>query len=192
MMKQKRQRRLLAWADTKVAMVRNMDGWRWDRNRMLTLLAATLLLAVVVYWGVALSAAPVLPQAGGVQPATPPQQPMFDAAAVEPLVRLLSPGAVHTEVTVLGVMAGARAPLALLSVDGRPAEAYAPGQRLGPSTVLAGIRADAVELHQAGQPRSPYPRATDRHRGGIGTCPAGRLYPVAMAGRCRASGRVYR
>ena len=56
MMKQKRQRRLLAWADTNVAMVRNMDGRRWDRNRMLTLLAATLLLAVVAYWSVTLSA----------------------------------------------------------------------------------------------------------------------------------------
>ena len=29
-------------------MVRNMDGRRWDRNRMLTLLAATLLLAAVM------------------------------------------------------------------------------------------------------------------------------------------------
>ena len=66
----------------------------------------------------------------------------------------LSPGAVQTEVVVLGVMAGDHAPLALLSVDGRPAEAYAPGQRLGPCTVLASISASAVELNQAGQSRS--------------------------------------
>jgi general secretion pathway protein C len=71
-----------------------------------------------------------------------------------PLVRLLSPGAVHTDVTVLGVMAGEHEPLALLSVDGRPAEAYAPGQRLGPSTVLASVGASTVELAQAGQSHS--------------------------------------
>ena len=66
MMKQKRQRRLLAWADTNVAMVRNMDGRRWDRNRMLTLLAATLLLAVVaagaLAYGVAMFALGLRPR----------------------------------------------------------------------------------------------------------------------------------
>jgi general secretion pathway protein C len=82
-----------------------------------------------------------------------PARPLFDAVASLPLVRLLSPGAVQTEVVVLGVMAGDHAPLALLSVDGRPAEAYAPGQRLGPCTV-ASISASAVELNQAGQSRS--------------------------------------
>lgn len=153
MMKQKRQRQLLAWAYTKVAMVRNMDGKRWDRNRVLTLLAATLLLAVVVYWGVTL-AAPVAAAAASEAHAGPPARPAFDAAASVPLVRLLSPGAVQTDVVVLGVMAGDHAPLALLSVDGRPAEAYAPGQRLGPSTVLASVSASTVELTQAGQSRS--------------------------------------
>lgn len=67
------------------------------------------------------------------------------------------------------------------------------GNALHPSqhdltTVLAAL----VEAHQKHKPPAaqPYPRATDRHRGGIGTCPAGRLYPVAMAGRCRASGSL--
>lgn len=153
MMKQKRQRQLLAWADTNVAVVRNMDGRRWDRNRILTLLAATLLLAVVAYWGVTLSA--VAPTAAASEThAEAPARPLFDAVASLPLVRLLSPGAVQTEVVVLGVMAGDHAPLALLSVDGRPPEAYAPGQRLGPCTVLASISANAVELNQAGQSRS--------------------------------------
>lgn len=153
MMKQKRQRRLLAWVHTKVAMVRNMDGGRWDRNRVLTLLAATLLLAVVVYWGVTL-AGPVPAVAASEAHPGLPARPAFDAAASVPLVRLLSPGAVHTDVTVLGVVAGEHEPLALLSVDGRPAEAYAPGQRLGPSTVLASVGASTVELAQAGQSRS--------------------------------------
>ena len=36
-------------------MVQDMDR-RWDRNRLLTVLAATLLLAVVAYWTVTLSA----------------------------------------------------------------------------------------------------------------------------------------
>lgn len=158
MMKQKRQRQLLAWTVTNVAMVRNMDGWRWDRNRSLTLLAATLLLAVVAYWGVTLSA--VTPAAAASEArAEAPLRPMFDAVASLPLVRLLSPGAIQTEVVVLGVMAGEHAPLALLSVDGRPAQAYAPGQRLGPCTVLARISASAVELDQAGQSRSlPVPQ----------------------------------
>lgn len=153
MMKQKRQPHLLAWADTNVAMVRNMDGRRWDRNRMLTLLAAALLLAVVAYWSITLSA--VAPAAVASEAKTEAAvRPMFDAMASLPLVRLLSPGAVQTEVVVLGVLAGDHAPLALLSVDGRPAEAYAPGQRLGPCTVLASISANTVELNQAGQSRS--------------------------------------
>ncbi len=153
MMKQKRQPQLLAWAGTNVATVRNMDGRRLDRNRILTLLAATLLLAVVAYWGVTLSA--VAPVAAASEAKTEAAvRPMFDAVASLPLVRLLSPGAVQTEVVVLGVMAGDHAPLALLSVDGRPAEAYAPGQRLGPCTVLASISATTVELNQAGQSRS--------------------------------------
>ncbi len=153
MMKQKRQPQLLAWAGTNVATVRNMDGRRLDRNRILTLLAATLLLAVVAYWGVTLSA--VAPVAAASEAKTEAAvRPMFDAVASLPLVRLLSPGAVQTEVVVLGVMAGDHAPLALLSVDGRPAEAYAPGQRLGPCTVLASISTNTVELNQAGQSRS--------------------------------------
>ena len=152
MMKQKRQRQLLAWADTNVAMVQDMDR-RWDRNRLLTVLAATLLLAVVAYWTVTLSA--VAPAAVASEaPAEATVRPVFAAAASLPLVRLLSPGAVQTEVVVLGVMAGDHSPLALLSVDGRPAEAYAPGQRLGPCTVLASISASTVELNQAGQSRS--------------------------------------
>ncbi|MEN5267772.1 hypothetical protein ABE502_02190 [Stenotrophomonas sepilia] len=130
-----------------------MDGRRLDRNCILTLLAATLLLAVVAYWGVTLSA--VAPVAAASEAKTEAAvRPMFDAVASLPLVRLLSPGAVQTEVVVLGVMAGDHAPLALLSVDGRPAEAYAPGQRLGPCTVLASISANTVELNQAGQSRS--------------------------------------
>lgn len=172
MMKQKRQPHLLAWADMNVAMVRNMDGRRWDRNRMLALLAAALLLAVVAYWSVTLSA--VAPAAVASEAkAEAPVRPMFDAVASLPLVRLLSPGAVQTEVVVLGVLAGDHAPLALLSVDGRPAEAYAPGQRLGPCTVLANISANAVELNQAGQLRSlPVPELPPVPSDGI--VPAGR------------------
>ncbi|MEG0186305.1 MAG: hypothetical protein RR704_22935 [Stenotrophomonas sp.] len=130
-----------------------MDGRRWDRNRMLTLLAATLLLAVAAWWGMTLFG-PVPSVVAREAPADAPGLPAFGPAASQPLVRLLSPGAVQTEVAVLGVMAGDHAPLALLSVDGRPAQAYAPGQRLGPSTVLAAISASTVELQQAGQLRS--------------------------------------
>ncbi|MFG0711489.1 hypothetical protein ACF8O9_01440 [Stenotrophomonas geniculata] len=149
-----------------------MDGRRWDRNRILTLLAATLLLAVVAYWSVTLSA--VAPAAAASEAKAVPVRPMFDAVASLPLVRLLSPGAVQTEVVVLGVMAGDHAPLALLSVDGRPAEAYAPGQRLGPCTVLTSISASAVELNQAGQSRSlPVPELPPVPTDGI--VPAGSL-----------------
>lgn len=174
MMKQKRQRRLLAWPYRIMAKVRNMDGWRWDRNRMLTLLAATLLLAVAGYWSVALFMAPSQVVAAAVQVAAP-AGPTFDGAASAPLVRLLSPGAVQTDVTVLGVMAGRQAPLALLSVDGAPAQAYAPGQRLGPSTVLASISANAVEVQQAGQARSlPVPALPPLPTDGIVPAAVGR------------------
>lgn len=173
-MKQKRQRQLLAWLHRNLAKVRNMDGRRWDRNRTLTLLAAMLLLTVAGYWGMALFMAPVRIGAATVQVAVP-AAPAFDDAASAPLVRLLSPGAVQTDVTVLGVMAGQQAPLALLSVDGAPAQAYAPGQRLGPSTVLAAISASAVELQQAGQPRSlPVPELPPMPTDGIVPAAVGR------------------
>ena len=131
--------------------------WLYQRSGRYLLspliLVPTLLLAVVAYWGVTLSA--VTPTAAASEThAEAPARPLFDAVASLPLVRLLSPGVVQTEVVVLGVMAGDHAPLALLSVDGRPPEAYAPGQRLGPCTVLASISANAVELNQAGQSRS--------------------------------------
>jgi general secretion pathway protein C len=174
MMKQKRQRQLLAWPHRNLAKVRNMDGRRWDRNRTLTLLAAMLLLTVAGYWGMALFMAPVRVAAATVQVAVP-AAPAFDNAASAPLVRLLSPGAVQTDVAVLGVMAGPHAPLALLSVDGAPAQAYAPGQRLGPSTVLAAIGANAVELQQAGQPRSlPVPELPPLPTDGIVPAALGR------------------
>nr|WP_312965951.1 hypothetical protein [Stenotrophomonas indicatrix] len=151
-----------------------MDGRRWDRNRTLTLLAAMLLLTVAGYWGMALFMAPARVSAATVQIAVP-AAPAFDDAASAPLVRLLSPGAVQTEVTVLGVMAGRQAPLALLSVDRAPAQAYAPGQRLGPSTVLAAISASAVELQQAGQPRSlPVPELPPLPTDGIVPAALGR------------------
>lgn len=73
-----------------MATVRNMEGGRWDRNRILTLLAATLLLAVVAYWGVTLSA--VAPTAAASEThAEATARPLFDAVASLPLVRLLSP-----------------------------------------------------------------------------------------------------
>jgi len=151
-----------------------MDGRRWDRNRTLTLLAALLLLAVAGYWGMALFMAPARVAAAVVQVAVP-AAPAFDDAASAPLVRLLSPGAVQTDVSVLGVMAGRQEPLALLSVDGAPAQAYAPGQRLGPSTVLAAISANAVELKQAGQPRSlPVPELPPLPTDGIVPAALGR------------------
>ncbi|MCW2065693.1 UNVERIFIED_ORG: general secretion pathway protein C [Stenotrophomonas maltophilia] len=151
-----------------------MDGRRWDRNRTLTLLAAMLLLTVAGYWSMALFMAPVRIGAAPVRVAVP-AGPAFDDAASAPLVRLLSPGAVQTDVTVLGVMAGQQAPLALLSVDGAPAQAYAPGQRLGPSTVLAAISANVVELQQAGKPRSlPVPELPPLPTDGIVPAALGR------------------
>jgi general secretion pathway protein C len=62
-----------------------------------------------------------------------PARPLFDAVASLPLVRLLSPGAVQTEVVVLGVMAGDHAPLALLSVDGRPRKRMRPANDSDPA-----------------------------------------------------------
>ncbi|HDS1556319.1 TPA: general secretion pathway protein [Stenotrophomonas maltophilia] len=151
-----------------------MDGRRWDRNHLLTLLAATLLLAVMAYWGIALFAAGPPAAASAVRPSTPARPP-FDAAASAPLVRLLSPGAIHTEVVVLGVMATAHAPLALLSVDGGAVDAYVPGQRLGPSTVLASIGAETIELQQAGRSRSlPVPALPPVPADGIVPAAAGR------------------
>lgn len=130
-----------------------MDGMRWERNRVLTVLAGGLLAAVVLYWAAQLWLPASATAAPRVQAAAPAAT-AIDAGASAPLVRLLSPGAVQTEVSVLGVLASARSPLALLSINGAPAEAYAPGQALGPSTVLVAIDAGGVQLKQAGQLRT--------------------------------------
>ncbi|KAF1016910.1 MAG: hypothetical protein GAK31_00169 [Stenotrophomonas maltophilia] len=129
-----------------------MDGTRWERNRLLTLAAAGLLLAVLGYWALQLWGGTGALPAPRVQVATRPAAP--DSALATPLVRLQSPGAVQTEVRVLGVLAGTHAPLALLSINGAPADPYVPGQRLGSSTVLETIDAGGVQLRQAGQLRT--------------------------------------
>ncbi len=128
-----------------------MDVRHWDRNRLLTALAAALLVAVSGYWIWQFNAPGDDREGVGVRLRATRAQPV-DPALVAPLVRVLSPGAVATDVQVLGVLAGSHAPLALLSVDGAPAQAYATGQRLGPSTRVAEIGAEVVTLERAGQP----------------------------------------
>jgi len=130
-----------------------MDVRHWNRNRWLTALAAAALVAVSGYWAWQLAAPAVDVSGARVQLAARRAQPV-DAALAAPLVRLLSPSAVATQVQVLGVLAGSHAPLALLSVDGAPAQAYTTGQRLGPSTQVAGIAAQSVTLEHAGQLRT--------------------------------------
>ncbi|MGH8038375.1 MAG: hypothetical protein ACREPC_01255 [Stenotrophomonas sp.] len=130
-----------------------MDVRHWDRNRLLTALAAALLVAVSGYWAWQLTVPAVEVEGIQVRRGASRAQPVAPAL-VAPLVRVLSPGAVATDVQVLGVLAGSHAPLALLSVDGAPAQAYATGQRLGPSTRVAEIGAEVVTLEQAGQLRA--------------------------------------
>ncbi|WMJ69392.1 hypothetical protein [Stenotrophomonas sp. 24(2023)] len=130
-----------------------MDGTRWERNRVLDIAAAALLLAVVTYWAGQLWPARAQPAGPRVAPVVAVAR-VADPAASAPLVRLQSPGAVQTEVSVLGVLASERAPLALLSINGAPAQAYAPGQALGPSTQLLAIDAHGVQLKQAGHRRA--------------------------------------
>ncbi len=118
-----------------------------------TLIAGVVLAAVVSCWAVVLLRKPAaIPDAPDA--ATTPATEPADAEAVATAVRLMSPGAVQTTVEVLGVIAGADAPLVLLSVNGGPADAYAPGERLGPSTVLVDVAADGVQLRQAGSVRT--------------------------------------
>jgi len=128
-----------------------MDGRRVDRNRTLTALAAAAFIGMAGYWAWVL----LVPQPDAlgprVQVRSTPRATSPDAALSAPLVTLMSPGAVRTEVQVLGVLARSRRPLALLSIDGGTAGAYAPGQRLGPSTMLVAVAADAVQVEQAGQ-----------------------------------------
>lgn len=124
----------------------------WNRNQALTALAAASLLAVLGYWAWQL-AAPADDGAGARVQLAGVRARAADSGLAAPLVSLLSPGSVNTRVQVLGVLAGSHAPLALLAVDDAPAQAYAVGQRLGPSTRVTAIAADVVTLEQAGQSR---------------------------------------
>lgn len=130
-----------------------MDMHRWDHNRSLTTLAAASLVAVSAYWAWQLATPRDDPGAARVQLAGARARAM-DPAQAAPLVSLLSPGSVATRVEVQGVLAGGRTPLALLSVDGAPVQAYTAGQRLGPATRVTAIAAETVMLEQAGQPRA--------------------------------------
>ncbi len=126
-----------------------MDMRLWDRNRLLTALAGSALLLVLVYWTWALAAPQDIVAGARVQLTAPRPHPV-DPALAAPLVSLMSPGAVQPQVQVLGVLAGDRAPLALLSVNGALPQAVAVGERLGPATVVSAISADTVTLEQAG------------------------------------------
>ncbi|GAB3051607.1 general secretion pathway protein [Stenotrophomonas tumulicola] len=130
-----------------------MEKGRWDRNHMLAAFAAACLLGVLAWWGWAMAAGPAGAGAPRVQLARAPGN-SADPALAAPLVGLLSPGSVRTQVQVLGVLAGSQAPLALLSIDGGAPRAFAPGQRLGPSTVLGSVAVDTVEVEQGGQRHS--------------------------------------
>ncbi len=127
-----------------------MDMRLWDRNRLLTALAGSALLLVLVYWTWAFAAPQDSIAGARVQLAAPRPHPV-DPALSAPLVSLMSPGAVQPQVQVLGVLAGDRAPLALLSVNGALPQAVAVGERLGPATVIRAISAETVTLEQAGQ-----------------------------------------
>ncbi|RRU12277.1 general secretion pathway protein [Stenotrophomonas sp. 278] len=127
-----------------------MDMRLWDRNRLLTALAGSALLLVVVYWAWAFAAPQDTAAGARVQLAAPRPHPV-DPALTAPLVSLMSPGAVQPQVQVLGVLAGDHTPLALLSVNGALPQAVAVGERLGPATVVSAISAEAVTLEQAGQ-----------------------------------------
>ena len=129
-----------------------MDMSHWDRNRLFTALAAASLLAVLGFWTWQLLALSEAIAGARVQLAAARPRPA-DPALAAPLVGLLSPGSVNTQVQVLGVLAGSHTPLALLAVDGAPAQAVAVGQRLGPATRVTAIAADSVTLEVAGQPR---------------------------------------
>lgn len=130
-----------------------MDMRLWDRNRLLTALAGSALLLVLGYWTWAF-AAPQDTVAGARVQLAPPRPRPVDTALAAPLVALVSPGTVQPQVQVLGVLAGDRAPLALLSVNGAPPQAVALGERLGPATVVKDIDARTVTLEQAGQPQA--------------------------------------
>jgi len=127
-----------------------MDMRLWDRNRLLTTLAGGTLLLVLGYWTWVLAIPQDSMTAAGVQLAAPRPRPA-DPSLSAPLVSLLSPGSVQPQVKVLGVLAGERAPLALLSVNGASSQAVAVGERLGPATVVTAIQSETVTLEQAGQ-----------------------------------------
>lgn len=129
-----------------------MDVRQFNRNRVLTWLAAGSLLAVAGYWAWQLTVPAADVGSACVPLAAIRAHPAPQGLAV-PLVGLLSPGSVTPQVQVLGVLAGSHASLALLSVDAAPAQAFTVGQRLGPSTRVTAIAADIVTLEQAGQSR---------------------------------------
>lgn len=124
-----------------------------------TLVALMLLVGLLTYWGLMLfrpKAPPVPPIVGSLPAALPPQ----DVSAAARLFGATATAA-NINVAVLGIIAerGSRRSSAVLSVDGKPGQAFPIGREVAPGVTLVEVRADAVVLDRAGlRSEVPVPR----------------------------------
>jgi general secretion pathway protein C len=120
------------------------------------LLAFCLLAACVAYWAMQLMAPPATVAASGVVADKTASLDLTGAGTLfgMPAAAKLGPTAAQPPVSVqiLGLMAAASSARAsaILTVDGRPAQAFAVGDSLGNDTRLVEIRAGSVVLDQRG------------------------------------------
>lgn len=118
--------------------------------RIATLLALMCLVGVATYWALIVfrpASPPVPPIVGSLPAAAPPQ----DVAAAARLFGAV-PTAADINVAIVGIIAerpGQRSS-AVLSVDGKPGQAYPIGREIAPGVTLAEVRGDAIVLDRAG------------------------------------------
>lgn len=109
-----------------------------------------LLCAVVAYWVLQWLApqSPVAPNASST-----PALPADPMAATQLFGLDKGPGPVAARVTniqVIGIAASGRSSAAILSVDGKPARAFAIGEKVSEGTTLSMVRAEGVEIERDG------------------------------------------
>jgi general secretion pathway protein C len=84
--------------------------------------------------------------------AAPPMlaQGVAPGQSIEPLVGWFGGASSRLRLKVVGLIAAGQRGIALLSVNGAPAEAYHVGEALAPGITLEAVRADAVSIGQDG------------------------------------------
>lgn len=119
--------------------------------RLISLLLFLVLVAIVAYWSMQLLAprgaiAPTDSLGDSSRPPLPVASRLFGAPNKEAVAEAPPP----VNVKVFGIVDAGRRGVAILSIDGRPAKAYAVNQKIDGGSVVKSVQADKVVIEHQG------------------------------------------